>query len=380
MAEKAERTQWIALANGALDIRDHELGTAGGEIIATPAVPGLPRFLHGVGARLWRRMVDAPLEDEILSGEEREILEEMASLGLASTDSAHIARVVRLPKPWLESPLHELVYALIARVAVQLDVECLFVKGPTLFAQGLRTRSHSGDVDCWVRPGAERDLAEAMKAWGWVPAYSAFTGTPVLHSLTLRAGSWGCAIDVHSWFPGMVVPPAVAFDYVRDRSSPRGFAGVEVLTPDRRMHAVISALHESRPLSGSLPSAAQLDHATRTLDLFGAEDILPIVQELHAGYALRTPIERAFPGSQVDLGAQEVPPDWRWRLSRGKVQTYVNALRALPISAWPRTLYRLAWPASRDIGDHDGSASVWSISFVRFRVRRLSSFVLGRPR
>ncbi|WP_156153170.1 hypothetical protein [Microbacterium oxydans] len=341
-------SSWVAICFGALDVRSHELAAGTFEIIVTPTTPGDPLMLHDEGARLWRRLVDAPLADADLTADERDIVTDMEQMGIASRDVDHHARIRHLAAPWLAAPLHELVYALLARVADDVGARILFIKGPTLHAQGLRDRVHSGDVDCWVEPGAETRFARAMEDWGWTPAFSAFTGTRVLHSLTLRASEWGCAVDVHSWFPGITMAPAAAFERAFAATEPREFAGLKVRTPTTDLHAVISALNEVRPLRGELPAQVKIEAAAKILSTAG-EPAIETAERFGAEYALAGALPLAFPDRKLDYSNAQVPLDWRWRLQRSPLRVYWAALSIVPLRRRPRVIFRILWPTAESL-------------------------------
>lgn len=332
---------WIAEAFGALDLRGHELAKQGYDIAVTPTQPGPPVFLMGLGAQTWLQMSHGAITEADLDAEGIEIargLEEMR-IAIEQRDS-DVA--IEATAPWLASPIHELVYALLANVARENDIEVVFIKGPTLHAQGLRTREHSGDVDCWVRPGDDLRLAEAMTHWGWTPLLSPFTGTGVTHSLTLRAGAWGCAIDVHSRFPGMTVPSLEAFEFVVARSEERVFAGVPCRTPDRATHSIIGALHAMRPTVGMIPTDADARIAADMLRAGGPE-VPTLVSELGAGYALAAPLRQAFPGEAIG-GIDATPPeDWEWRMTSSAPRRHLKALATVPLRQRPMVVARLLW-------------------------------------
>lgn len=359
---------WVAIAAGALDVRDHEFGTqAGGGLLLTPLVPGAPLLLHGTGETLWRRLAIEPIPDGDLTDDDRQTVREMEEMGLASREVDHPSRITRIDRPWMLSPLHELVYALLAHVCAQNGIDVVFIKGPTLHAQGLRERAHSGDVDCWVRPRDDLRLARAMQPWGWTPALSAFSGTDVLHSLTLRAGLWGSAIDVHSWFPGMAMDAAVAFAVVHDTAEHRQFASVSVRTPEPAMHAVISALHEVRPFQGSPAGPSQIESASATLAKAG-RPVVDAAQSAHAEYALHAALHEAFPDHVLDVTSLPVPKDWAWRLSTSPRRVYIEALKLIPLKDRPRVIFRVLWPTAESL--HAGPAADGVSSTRQIRIRR----------
>lgn len=365
-------SSWVAICFGALDVRSTELASDTYEIIVTPTVPGDPLMLHDDGARLWRRLIEAPVSDDDLTADERDIVADMEQMGIASRDVDHPARLRRLSAPWLAAPLHELVYALLARAAEEVGARILFIKGPTLHAQGLRDRVHSGDVDCWVEPGAETRFAREMERWGWAPAFSAFTGTRVLHSLTLRASEWGCAVDVHSWFPGITVSPAEAFESAYASTELREFAGMEVRTPTIDLHAVIAALNEVRPWRGQLPTSTKVEAASRVLSAAG-ESSIAMAERFGAGYALAEALPQAFPHRDLDYSGDRVPLDWRWRLQRSPLRIYWAALSIVPLRRRAHVIFRIVWPSAESlrsgpVSEGDPTVGVRALRLQRLRV------------
>lgn len=308
----------------------------------TPVIPGVPMFLMADGAELWAHLVDGPLDDACLDERSQELLRQMEAAGIASSVVGSPNRVESLSTPSTSSVFHELVYALVDSIAHEEGIPLVFIKGPALFRQGLRNREHSGDVDCWVPLGEERRLARAMAKWGWSPAYSAFTGTAVLHSLTLRAGDWGCAIDVHSWFPGITLDPLSAFELVSSTRTQTEYGGRNVSIPSRPVHAMISALHLTRPLSGYLASSAQIAAAADVLKCAG-EEMPEIVKTFRSGFALSDAMRIAFEADPTNWERFPVPPDWQWRLERSSLGVYREALRLIPARRRGVVLVQLVW-------------------------------------
>lgn len=368
---------WVAVSYGALDVREHEFGESH-ELVVIPIHPGSPLFLYGEGASLWRRFAEGVVDDADLSAQEGDIALEMEEMGIVSRDLAHPARLEELRAPWLTSPMHELVYALLSNVAAAEGVDIVFIKGPTLHAQGLRDREHSGDVDCWVPAADERRFALAMQDWGWSPAFSAFTGTRVLHSLTLRASAWGSAVDVHTWFPGMAVEPDHAFALVKEESEARVFAGRRVQTPTAPLHAVLSALHDVRPVQGRMPDTDQSSRAADTLRR-GGQAVPAIARSVKAEYALALPLRQAFPGEDFDVDDAPAPKDWAWRLADSPLRAYGEALKLIPARDLPRVVFRILWPTAQSL--RAGPTAEGEASARRIRTRRiLHGWRLLRPR
>lgn len=355
-------SRWYATGHGALDLTRAEAGERGYELAVTPTRPGPPILLFGEGAAAWRLL----LRHESVPDVDVDVVHELAEMGLATDDPRHPGRMALAPHPWLTSFTHELVYALVQRVATEAGIELVFIKGPTLHAQGLRERQHSGDVDCWVAPGDDIRLADAMRRWGWTPLILPFTGTTVSHSLTLVAGDWGSAIDVHTSFPGMRAGAAEAFRVLRGESEPRGFAGIQACTPNRSAHAVLSALHDMRPYNGRIPSDIAVDVAAAVLRTAGA-GTLTVVERFDAGYVLREPVSRAFPDEAARFDAAVAPADWQMRLEEATSLRHLKALRFVPPRQRLRALWRLVWPTAETmrIAMEDVDASAWDVLVAR---------------
>ncbi|WP_102194369.1 hypothetical protein [Microbacterium aurantiacum] len=373
-------TEWVAVSFGALDMRGHELGAQGYDLVAVPIRPGTPHFLFGHGTDVWLRLVAGPVQDGDLTPEEREIVRDMEQMGIASRDPQHPARIREVNAPWMSSMVHELVYALLGNVAARNDIDLIFLKGPTLHAQGLRRREHSGDVDCWVAPGNDSRLARAMEPWGWVPAFSAFTGTRVLHSLTLRAGEWGCAVDVHSFFPGMAVGRTASFATALSTSDVRAFAGQTARTPSIELHAIISALNEIRPFRGQHPGAASVRAAAHSLSVAG-EATIEMAKRVGAEFALKDSLVEAFPEAGLSFEDAAVPEDWSWRLQTSTLGVYYQALKLIPWRDRVRVLSRVVWPSAESLRSGPVAAAhpdagVWKLRALRVAagLRQLRKF------
>ncbi len=339
------QTAWIAIAYGALDVTAHDGFIDGTEILVVPTLPSAPLALHGEGARLWRKLVVGPLNDEELSESEQQIVRDMAEAGIASVNISHDARASTIPRPWLSSPLHELVYALIQSVANEHDIPLIFIKGPALHAQGLREREHSGDVDVWADPSRYKDLASALTAWGWTIARLEFINM-TYHSVTAQGSEWGCEVDIHFRFPGIGIDPSSAFCEIRRTGEPRQFAGVNSQVPNRASHAIIYALHLIRPSPGTRVPDRYVQAATDTLRLVGTEAIKSAVS-LGSIDVLRELLTRGLPTACIPDEGPGIPADWEWRLAPNRARYHLAVLRSLPWRERPRGLKRILWPSEQ---------------------------------
>lgn len=373
---------WIPVAFGALDVHGRTDFVDGAEILVVPCSPADALCLVGEGAALWRRLVGRPPVPAVeFDDHDTAVLAQLGEAGLVVYARAHPAAVTRLDTPVLSSPLHELVYALVQRVAVSRGIPCVFVKGPVLHHQSLRDREHSADVDVWCDPARWDELVQALAPWGWTREPDPWWGTSVHHTATMVPSTWGCEIDVHRRFPGLTLDDDEAFAAVSAVTEPRVFAGTTVAVPRRGAHAVLSALHLMRPAVGTPTddAAARLAHEV----LVRVPDAVENARGLGAASALLEQLRAAFPG--VDPGPVDgVPRDWRHRSQPDRAHAYLAALGTLPLRERARVLLRLIWPpddialaSARRAGETPASARH---ARVRRLVRGVRSFHATRGR
>lgn len=333
-------TEWVPVSRGALDISDSSKTGHDAELAITPVQPGGCIALSDGPADLWRSLVGGREEDSFVA-EELDLIRSFHEYGIAAP-APHPLTVSELRTPWLSSPQHELVYALLAHVLRDAEIDGVFIKGPVEYAQGLRHREHSGDVDVWVHHSQVHRLAEAMRPWGWTLRSDVFIG----HSRTLIPETWGCAIDVHTRFPGMALEPEEAFQTLMRNTQQWEFAGVSVAVPSRPLTAVIRALHDLRPSGRESYSAGKTQEAARILKLAGPETIR-IAREFRALAPLSGSLRLAFPEEEIDLRDAPWPDNWN---SLAAPNFAVGLVRSLAATA-PRdrlpTLFRLVWPDRR---------------------------------
>ncbi|RWR23364.1 hypothetical protein D8Y23_00210 [Microbacterium enclense] len=354
---------WVAIAFGALDVSASETFPDGAEVLVLPAEPAEPFCLTGDGARMWRRLVTAgPVAPA--DADERDMLEAMTALAIASPDPAHPARIHRLHPPRLSSPMHELAYALTARLASGHGIPVVFIKGPALHHQGLREREHSGDVDVWCEPRRWDDLAAALTSWGWSREPDPWRGTSVHHTATMTPAEWGCEIDVHRRVPGLTLDDAAAFDAVARRTESVVYAGVDVAVPRPEVHAVLAAVHEVRPEIGAGPRSAAAS-ATAAALLSAAAGSGTRAVELGAVPVLAAELEGVVSAELIARHRDDAPRDWAWRAEPNRARAYWRALRGEPLVTRVRVLWRFVWPpddialaSARRAGDPDAGPTV----------------------
>ncbi|MCK2035918.1 nucleotidyltransferase family protein [Microbacterium sp. SSW1-49] len=331
--------RWIAVSNGAVDVRglEYDVEGAEAEIAITPVLPGQPLVIAGDVAELWRSLFGQGVTDEHLSDQDRELVREFVSAGIADAAEGDERGIESIGPLWFESLLHELVSALVCRIAQSHDIRCLLIKGPTLHAQGLRSRRHSGDVDVLVDPARASDLVRAIEQWGWSARPNPMSGTPLPHSVTLTPQSWGCEIDVHFRYPGIGVDPHESFAKLWEAAEQRSFAGIDGYTPATHAHALIQALTLARPSAG-LERTGRHGESASVLKKGGVE-VLRLADQLDAVGALQREFASAFPES--DVSSARPPDEWIWLSQPNPALTYLHMLRSVPLRDKASVLWKI---------------------------------------
>lgn len=361
---------WVATSFGALDVKHlPSPADSGAECLILPAQPAEPIGLRGEAAALWRHLTESAVTDSDLSTRQRILVREFENFGLAARDPDHRARTTSVPRPWLTSALHELIYSLVANIASEADVGVVFIKGPTLHRQGLRERAHSGDVDVWAKRAGISTLRDELIKWGWSTAPTLMDGLPPSHSVTMRPTSWGCEIDLHYDFPGIGISGDEAFAVLRQLSEPLTFAGTPARVPAAQAHAVISALHAVRPRPGQQVPSALTGQATEFLHRVGA-GAMSVARQLRADAALSPILAAVFPG-EFTPPKYDVPTNWQWRTQPTRFRSYVMMLRLIPSTRRPRWLFRVIWPSREYAFAWAEAANVQSRTAFGVRWRRL---------
>lgn len=374
--ESSTLDQWVALSYGALDVSGiSDFGTT--EVLVTPTLPSMPLALSNLGADLYRRLVNGPVPSSAFTQEELVVIHEMAAVGLASSNHMHDARQTSLPKPWMFSPQHELVYAIVANVAREQQIDLVFVKGPILHPQGVRDREHSGDVDPLVRSEHVDLLSEALIPWGWSPKPYLWEGTEVAHSRTLVPNeSWGCEIDVHRRMYGSALSDEDAFSVIMQHTESAEFAGNPALVPQNYAGAVLASLRAMVAFPGKAlpPSAKSL--AVETLRR-GGEHAPDFASELDVLIALKDALQEAFPERKIDFSNAGQPRDWVNRAQANSTRYYLASLKDIPFSKRPAALWKAIWPTSELslISEQLSGGSTQNVTLAR--PRRLGRGLVG---
>lgn len=363
-------TSWVAVAYGALDLRGWHENQTDVELMLLAVVPSEPMGLAGTPAILWRKLLEGPVPDAALDAGEQDLVREFAEAGIASSDPGHPARVRELSPPWMSSPVHEMVYSLVASVARENGVDVVSIKGPLLHRQGLREREHSGDVDVWADPARLQILCSALEAWGWNGRTDQWSGLSFNHSVALEPGTWGCELDVHRHIPGCADEDPAVFAKVMERSQTTLFAGVPMMTPDLPAHAVIFALHDLRPEARhGKPAVGAEEHAGK-LRLAG-EGALEFANSVKASAVLEPALRLAFPAALFRVD-HEVPLNWKWRESKGWWRAYWMIFRSLPSEERLLFIRRAVWPQAEVLAASDDRAGRSTPSLIGARFRRIA--------
>ena len=367
-------TAWVATAYAALDIRGLDTAAQRGiECMVLPTLPcEEPIGLHGEAAELWLRLLDGPVADAILTDPQRALVREFAEFGLAAQNPDHPARVTSVAAPWLSSPLHEMLYALVRSAARERGIELVFIKGPALSRQGLRDREHSADIDVLVDPRRISELQEALSPWGWIVRHILWDVTDLSHSVTLAPTMWGCEIDLHRRFPGVGLGDDEAFAVVRDSAEQMEFAAVTAPVAGPLVNGLFSALHFARPAPpGQRPHSGGPEEAVAVLRRCGA-GVIGIADRLGADAALEPHLRRAFPEETIVV-TNPLPFNWTWLKQPTRARYYLAALAHVRWHDKPRLVKRLLWPTQSDVGEPRGGGAEpgGSALGVRDRLARL---------
>lgn len=278
-----------------------------------------------------------------------------------------------------------LAHALVARVAADLDVRVLFIKGPVAAAQGLREPRDSVDVDALVDPGRRQVLADRMTELGWVDErpYTSPTVLP-MHSLTHRHPRWVCELDLHDRFPGFFADPQEVFDRLWERRASVAVAGRAIPCPDRTGQALVLALHALRDpddlgkvdeldalverVRAGFDDATLADLAELALDLGAADTAAPFLDRVGA------------PTTGRGTTGTDALRAWRLRTQPdASVSGWVDELRRLPKHRWPRFLWYAAFLTEDELRLDDPSLPPGRRAVLGARVRRLRRGLRALP-
>jgi hypothetical protein len=169
-----------------------------------------------------------------------------------------------------------LAHPLVARLADQVDVRVLFIKGPTAVAVGARPSRPSSDVDVLVQPDGFEGLCGAFERAGWqlrapIGTLKHAADLAFDHSAHFIHPDWPCDVDLHYLFPGFLSDPAEVFEALWDRHDVVDIAGREVPSPGLLGQALVVGLHALRDPDRTY-SQADLAHLQARLSTLSERD------------------------------------------------------------------------------------------------------------
>ncbi|QXQ09650.1 nucleotidyltransferase family protein [Paeniglutamicibacter sp. Y32M11] len=245
----------------------------------------------------------------------------------------------------------ELAAALVASIAAEAGLQCLFIKGPAAVSIKARPPRASSDIDVLALPEEIDIFINRLKIHGWLirPSEDGL-GIP-RHSHTLYHENWPSDIDLHFRFPGLEAKPEEAFAALNKQSTIHYFAGFKAFIPSFPGHVVIQITHALR----NLPSTEiyHSKNAHSDYDFLRFSDKLPkwpIMKEILDGTdswaAMRPFLEDAYPSYLEALSIHPPSEDWISRTTVGYGSTFklMEFLRA----PWRRkliVLYRVFIPS-----------------------------------
>lgn len=249
----------------------------------------------------------------------------------------------------------ELGHAWLQSLADGRGIRVLFIKGPALHRHGLRAARTSTDVDLLVEPERFAEFCSLILAAGWTTRPGVLIAElRTQHSQTFLRDGWPCDVDVHSFFPGFLADPAIAFDALWARRTQLEFAHRMCTVPDRVGSILILALHSLRGASIQQRHADELEQLLR-VELTDQERADAAALALATGSAatLETVLPRlgVHVDAPVDPAQAKALQQWRQRVAAGSHGAYfwLQALRDAPWSQRPRILWRAFWPTRHEL-------------------------------
>lgn len=242
------------------------------------------------------------------------------------------------------------------RVADDLGIRLLALKGPTLTAHRLRPDHTSGDVDVLVDPVRFDEYIDALNRAGWDERPATFASSRfTLHSRSLIHPSWPCDLDIHHSFPGFLADPSDVFDLLWRRRVSIRIARQECAIPDRLGSLLILALHSLRGGTNQPRHRAELEHLVTTVRLTGIER--DELGDLARRTGCAATLDEVLPRLGVDAAAPTAElsspelQEWRERIAAGGYGTYFwfAALRKARARERAVIAVRAIWPSDHDL-------------------------------
>jgi hypothetical protein len=255
-----------------------------------------------------------------------------------------------------------LVGAFAWRLAEEMSIRALLIKGEPATSAGVRSRRPSVDADLWVDPRHFDSYVDRLTGSGWEPyaPHSAAMGWG--HAVTMVHAEWPCAIDVHRWFPGFLTEDAAAFEQAwRTRTTAR-IAHQDVAVPSRVVAAAVTVLHAARSTT-IFGADDDRSCALRTAKSFSELERHEL-SELVSTTGSVEPLADLLREARCEVSSVVTPDarrleEWRTRLSVGAEPGggWLLALRAAPWRQRPGLLVAAARPAAKDYAESGADRS-----------------------
>lgn len=287
------------------------------------------------------------------------------------------------------SEAYELLHAAASAIAAEAGAKAVILKGLPSQAYGLVSPRVGADVDLLVDELHWDEVLEELRRCGWSerPAVSVGATLPE-HSVTLWHPDWPCDIDVHRYFPGILLPASDAFDVLWSRSVAMDIAGSHCVVPDRMSAILITLLHAMHSPHQSRRHARE---ARRVLEMVASEFstierhmLLQLARDLRVVDTLRpalTTLGMLLP-APAPYGHDQALDDWRMRAAASGTPTifWATHVRALPRRQRLARIARAVWPPASELGSTFIDPRLRSRSTVlRARLRRLGRGLRAAP-
>jgi hypothetical protein len=279
-----------------------------------------------------------------------------------------------------------LAHALVSRIASDLEVRILFIKGPTAQLQGLRLPRSSVDVDALVDPERRHLLADRLTGLGWVDEhpYTSPTLLP-MHSLTHRHPSWPCELDLHDRFPGFFAEPQVVFERLWEGRATVEVAAQAIPCPDRTGQALVLALHALRDPHDPGKAAeltSLVDRVGEVADPAFLRDLAELAHDLGAADTAAPFLDRVG-APAVGRGSTRAADLRAWQLRTepdASVVGWVDELRRLPWRRRPQFLWYAAFLTEDELRLDDPGLPEGRRAVAGARIARLRRGLGALPR
>ncbi|MFB9312314.1 nucleotidyltransferase family protein [Nocardioides plantarum] len=238
-------------------------------------------------------------------------------------------------------------YALVLRLAADLGVRALAIKGPVLAAHGLRDPRTSVDIDVLVDPATMPRLQAGLSELGWVDdgVYD-IPGIVPAHSVNHHHELWPCELDLHHWFPGFLADPSAVFEVLWARRTSVRVAHTDVAACDEVGAAAVAALHYLRDERRSLQVEELAAVVRRDWSPAQVAELAELAADTGSAETLRPWLELAGATVVPDRVPLVVPlADWSLRSSvtTSEVLPWIVGLRRTPWWRRPAYLWHALW-------------------------------------